>query len=291
MKILDGGIGRYLKEIGAPFQQPEWSALALMEDPSSVITAHQAFVDAGAQIITTNSYAVVPYHIGEERFKTRGAELIALAGQLAKSVKKSSSQPIKVAAGIPPVFGSYNPDEFVTADAVALLEVFKQQLLPFADIVLAETVSSIEEVIAIQKVFADCAQPLWISMTLEDDAEASDSRLRSGELLSDALSAINLDQIDAILFNCSQPEVMAKAVTLSAKRLPSEHRYWGLCQRIYSNLKYHSSQRWLLNPEDDLTPQDYLVFAQQWKALGATIIGGCCGIGPEHIALLDALKD
>ncbi|MDG1001027.1 MAG: homocysteine S-methyltransferase family protein, partial [Pseudomonadales bacterium] len=41
----------------------------------------------------------------------------------------------------------------------------------------------------------------------------------------------------------------------------------------------------------DLTPQDYLVFAQQWKALGATIIGGCCGIGPEHIALLDALKD
>ena len=249
MKILDGGIGRYLKEIGAPFQQPEWSALALMEDPSSVITAHQAFVDAGAQIITTNSYAVVPYHIGEERFKTRGAELIALAGQLAKSVKKSSSQPIKVAAGIPPVFGSYNPDEFVTADAVALLEVFKQQLLPFADIVLAETVSSIEEVIAIQKVFADCAQPLWISMTLEDDAEASDSRLRSGELLSDALSAINLDQIDAILFNCSQPEVMAKAVTLSAKRLPSEHRYWRLCQRIYSNLKYHSSQRWLLNPE------------------------------------------
>jgi S-methylmethionine-dependent homocysteine/selenocysteine methylase len=52
MEILDGGIGRYLKEIGAPFQQPEWSALALMEDPSSVITAHQAFVDAGAQVIT-----------------------------------------------------------------------------------------------------------------------------------------------------------------------------------------------------------------------------------------------
>ncbi|MDB2450604.1 homocysteine S-methyltransferase family protein [Pseudomonadales bacterium] len=42
---------------------------------------------------------------------------------------------------------------------------------------------------------------------------------------------------------------------------------------------------------DDLTPQDYLAFAKQWQALSATIIGGCCGIGPEHIALLDALKD
>ena len=55
MKILDGGIGRYLKEIGAPFQQPEWSALALMEEPSSVTIAHQAFVDSGSQVITTNS--------------------------------------------------------------------------------------------------------------------------------------------------------------------------------------------------------------------------------------------
>ena len=255
-----------------------------------MINAHQAFVDAGAQIITTNSYAVVPYHIGVERFKTRGAELIALAGQLAQSVKNSSSRPIQVAAGIPPVFGSYNPDKFVTADAEALLEVFKQQLLPFTDIVLAETQSSIEEVAAIQKVFADCAQPLWISMTLEDDVEASDSRLRSGELLSDALSAINLDQIEAILFNCSQPEVMAKAVTLSAKQLPSNidlgvyaNGFTPISNTIQANDGYSTTR-------DDLTPQDYLTFAQQWQALGATIVGGCCSIGPEHIALLDALK-
>ena len=95
MEILDGGIGRYLKEIGAPFQQPEWSALALMEDPSSVITAHQAFVDAGAQVITTNSYAVVPFHIGEERFANRGAELIALSGQLAQRSKSQLHKILK----------------------------------------------------------------------------------------------------------------------------------------------------------------------------------------------------
>ena len=51
MKILDGGIGRYLKEIGAPFRQPEWSALTLMEDPSSVITAHQAFVEDRKSVV------------------------------------------------------------------------------------------------------------------------------------------------------------------------------------------------------------------------------------------------
>lgn len=65
IQILDGGMGRELKRIGAPFQQPEWSALALMEAPAFVSQAHNAFIQAGTDIITTNSYAVVPFHIGK----------------------------------------------------------------------------------------------------------------------------------------------------------------------------------------------------------------------------------
>ena len=74
VQILDGGMGRELKRIGAPFQQPEWSALALLEAPQYVSQAHNAFIASGADIITTNSYAVVPFHIGELRFTDRGHE-------------------------------------------------------------------------------------------------------------------------------------------------------------------------------------------------------------------------
>ena len=162
MKILDGGMGRYLKEIGAPFDQPEWSALALMEEPSAVSQAHNAFIDAGAQIITTNSYAVVPFHIGEERFSQRGAELLALAGKLARDVKESRSDDVIVAASIPPVFGSYKPSEFETQAGIAMLTVFKQYLLPHTDVVLAETISCIKEILAIQSVFDDSGQPLCL---------------------------------------------------------------------------------------------------------------------------------
>jgi S-methylmethionine-dependent homocysteine/selenocysteine methylase len=110
-------------------------------------------------------------------------------------------------------------------------------------------------------------------------------------LLSDALSAINFDQVEAILFNCSQPEVMAAAVALSAECLPPNigigvyaNGFSPISNTIQANDGYSTLR-------EDLTPQDYLAFAQQWKALGATIVGGCCGIGPEHIALLKALKD
>lgn len=66
--ILDGGMSRELMRLNAPFKQPEWSALSLYEKPSAVQQVHEDFIANGAEVITTNSYAVVPFHIGENRF-------------------------------------------------------------------------------------------------------------------------------------------------------------------------------------------------------------------------------
>ena len=70
--ILDGGMSRELMRLGAPFRQPEWSALALIEAPEKVRDSYAAFAAAGAQVLTTNAYAVVPYHLGPERFERDG---------------------------------------------------------------------------------------------------------------------------------------------------------------------------------------------------------------------------
>lgn len=58
--VLVGGLGRELQPIDAPFRQPEWSALALIQSPEYVTRVHEAYIEAGADVITTNSYAVVP---------------------------------------------------------------------------------------------------------------------------------------------------------------------------------------------------------------------------------------
>ena len=55
--ILDGGMGRELQRRGAPFRQPEWSALALSEAPQAVEAVHAAYIDSGANVITRNKYA------------------------------------------------------------------------------------------------------------------------------------------------------------------------------------------------------------------------------------------
>ena len=83
--LLDGGTGRELLRLGAPFRQPEWSALALIEAPAYVSEVHRRYIRAGAEVISTNSYAVVPFHIGAERFERAGSALASLAGELARA--------------------------------------------------------------------------------------------------------------------------------------------------------------------------------------------------------------
>ncbi|WP_421579064.1 homocysteine S-methyltransferase family protein [Shinella sp. M31] len=109
--ILDGGMGRLLKRLGAPFRLPEWSALSLIEAPEYVTRAHQADVDSGADIITTNSYGLVPHMLGEDRFSTDG-----------RAVADAAGRRVLVAGSLPPPFESYRPERFQAGEAPRISE-------------------------------------------------------------------------------------------------------------------------------------------------------------------------
>ena len=140
--ILDGGMGRELMRIGAPFRQPEWSALALLEGPDWVVQAHTNFIDAGAEVITTNSYAIVPFHLGDERFAVRGLELAELSGRLARQAADAAPSPVQVAGSLPPLFGSYRPDLFDAAAAGSIIDPLVEGLAPHVDLWLGETLGA-----------------------------------------------------------------------------------------------------------------------------------------------------
>lgn len=287
--VLDGGTGRELKRMGAPFRQPEWSALALLEAPEYVTRVHEAYVRAGADVITTNSYAVVPFHIGAERFGTQGAALAALSGQLARAVADRASRPVTVAGSLPPICGSYRADWFDVEFARPILSTLVSSLRPFVSHWQAETLSSIAEARLVREVVGNDGLPLWISYTVQDEARSDEARLRSGERVADAVDAAIALGAAAVLFNCSQPEVMADAVR-SARRCIGER---AVRVGVYANAFPAQGESAEANSNlheirEDLTPEGYLRFAMEWAASGAGIIGGCCGIGPEHIAALRA---
>jgi S-methylmethionine-dependent homocysteine/selenocysteine methylase len=276
-------MGRELLRMGAPFRQPEWSALALIEAPELVGRAHRAFLDAGAQVVTTNSYALVPFHIGPERFAAQGRSLADLAGRIAREAADGSGSGAGVAGSLPPLFGSYRPDLFDPELAPDLLRTLVEGLSPHVDLWLGETLSATAEAAVIRQVLGNDRRPLWLSFTLADELIDGRARLRSGEHVARATADARALGAAALLFNCSPPEVMAAAITEAAAALTGSRMRLGAYANAFDGTGRSAANAGLSPLRTDTGPARYLELARSWTAAGASVIGGCCGIGPEHI--------
>lgn len=298
--ILDGGMSRELIRLNAPFRQPEWSALALIEAPHLVLEVHHGFATAGADVLTTNSYALVPFHIGAERFEQHGLELARLAGSLARSAADQewgrTKRRVLVAGSLPPVFGSYRPDLFDAERVDKYLKVLVRGLSPYVDIWLGETLSSIAEAKAVETAVSGTGKPFWIAFTIDDNEDLTKSKettpaaiLRSGETVKEAARWLCSSSAASLLFNCSRPEFMDLALS-DAKSVTSQQSR-SIPLGVYANAfkpkpSPHAANEVIVPTRDDLSVKSYSGLAQGWVTNGATIIGGCCGIGFEHIAQL-----
>ncbi|MBB4952015.1 S-methylmethionine-dependent homocysteine/selenocysteine methylase [Agrobacterium vitis] len=290
LRILDGGMSRELLRLGAELKQPEWSALALINSPDIVRQVHAEFIEAGADVITTNSYALVPFHIGEERFQQDGPALISLCGKLAREAADAvTDRKVTVAGSLPPIFGSYEPQNFDPSKVQDYLKVLVEGLEPHVDVWLGETLSLIAEGEAVRVAVSNTNKPFWISFTLADDQEqvlGAAPRLRSGELVKDAAIWAAASGASALLFNCSKPEVMRAAVETASTVF--KEKGVSLEIGVYANAFEgeqgdSAANEGLHGTRADLTDDAYSRFACTWAEAGATMIGGCCGIGAAHI--------
>lgn len=292
--VIDGGMGKMLERSGAPFRQPEWSALALLEDPPAVQRAHREFIDAGAEVIIANTYAVVPFHLGDDRFAERGAELAELAGRLARAAADDASTDVLVAGSLPPLFGSYEPDAFRPADAPVAWDVLVEAQAPFVDLWIGETVSSLAEAEAIVAAVkrGGGSKDLWMSFTVPDDPPGPQVDLRSGETIASAVESVGAD-VAAIMFNCSPPEAIDLALGHLCDALGDNPL--GIRMGAYANAfepkpEEYSANAVVLDRRDELTPDAYHDLCAAWVDRGATIVGGCCQMFPEHIEALTKLR-
>lgn len=288
--ILDGGMSRELIRKNAPFRQPQWSALALIETPHLVQEVHADFIRHGADVITTNSYAIVPFHIGDETFDTDGRRLADLAGVLARQAVKETGNIAQVAGSLPPLFGSYRADLIEPDRFSQIATPLIDGLSPYVDIWLLETQSAIIEPTSVIPLLPKDGRPVWVSFTLIDDEPTDHPKLRSGESVQLAVESMAKLGVEAILFNCSQPEVMLSTLRTAQDTL-KQQQATHIKTGIYANAfapqpKDATANEGLDEIRSDFNPNVYLSWAKQWQNQGANIIGGCCGIGVEYIEKL-----
>ncbi|MEO0368068.1 MAG: homocysteine S-methyltransferase family protein, partial [Pseudomonadota bacterium] len=112
------------------------------------------------------------------------------------------------------------------------------------------------------------------------------SLLRSGEPLEQVVDVATQHGASALLVNCTIPETVTKSMEILAKQSLPIGAYANGFTGITEAFKKDNATVDALEARKDLDPQAYLAFAQQWRDSGAEIIGGCCEVGPAHIAAL-----
>lgn len=257
-----------------------------MQSPELVSDVHTHFLNAGATVITTNAYALVPFHIGEQTFNEQAFKLAETAAKLARDAVNAQQGEqegkLSVAGCIPPAFGSYRPDLFDASRVSEILMPLIEAQAPYIDVWLIETASSIEEAEAVVSLIKTLSsRPIWLSFSLHNRASTDEPvTLRSGEPLEKIVPVLR--DVERVLFNCSQPEEMESAITITRKLNPNIAI--GAYANSFSERKRsHQANALLSELRDDVTPARYLDYVKSWIAAGASTVGGCCGIGPEHI--------
>lgn len=277
--LLDGGMGQELVRRSGDDPHPLWATWVMIEKPGLVQQVHEDYFNAGASIATTNTYAIHHDRLVKFALDHRYHDLFEAALREAEAAKTGGT---RLAGSMGPLIATYRPETMPPHDeAVALYAEMAAILAPRVDLLLGETVASLAHARAVIDGARQAAPgtPLWLSVTLGD---RDGTKLRSGEPVADL--AQFSDQIDAVLANCSAPEAMDQAMPILAGLGLPFGAYANGFQQITEDFLKENPTVDALSTRPELTPERYAEFAMGWVRQGATIIGGCCETGPEHIA-------
>lgn len=282
--ILDGGMGQELiSRMGRATGL--WATQALLEAPHLVREVHDDFFAAGAEVATTNTYAVLP-----DRFETFGiqdsmARISTLACELAVSARDAHGSGLVLGA-VGPMGFSYQPDKAPPKDEAA--EGYAQLARLQASLVdahIAETMASVDQVEGALMGLGVTGKPVWLGITVDDD---DGTKLRSGEPLEHVFPLLEKYRPAKVLINCATPEAVGQAIPVLAKQSIPFGAYANGFTGISNNFDHIGATVDVLTARTDLDPEGYTKFAQNWVDDGATLVGGCCEVGPSHIAALAA---
>lgn len=280
--LLDGSIGQELVKRSGDRATPLWSTRVMIDHPDLVIAVHGDYFRCGATVATTNTYAVHRSRLVRVGMEDQMPALVDTALTQAERARISTGG--RIAGSLGPLLASYRPD--LNPDPADAAEKFAELVALMAarvDLFLIETVSSVQEAEGALRGTTGCGKPVWLSFTVNDD---DGSRLRSGEQLRYVAPLIAEFSPDALLINCSRPEAIPAALGI----LSGMNKPYG----AYANGFTHISDEFLkdaptvdaLDQRHDLDPDAYADHVMRWVDQGATIVGGCCEIGPDHIEAL-----
>ena len=272
--VADGGTGALLSTRVARLRCPEEANL---KAPETVVGVHLAFIRAGAELIETNTFGANRRKLSANLLDDRLAEIIENGVKLAREAREVAGTPILIAGSIGPL-----GDLEGTSGAEDSFDVFSEQARLLegrgVDLFMVETFFDLGELVtAIEAVQGVSSLPIVAQLTFDEDAQTL-----AGVSAGQAVERLKGLGVTAIGANCGLGPQAALAALSEMSSLVGEN---GLMLTAQPNVGLPSrSDGRIVYP--NATPDYFAEFAAQARALGARIVGGCCGTMPAQIAAI-----
>jgi methionine synthase I (cobalamin-dependent)/5,10-methylenetetrahydrofolate reductase len=273
--LADGAMGTLLHIRGIPFEAC-FDELNLSE-PDLIVDIHREYIEAGAQIIETNSFGANRYKLSAHGLERRVKEINTAAVQLARRAIEASSKEAYIAGSVGPLgvrlapFGRVKPEQAYEAYS----EQIQALLEAGADLIILETqidLNEVHEAIRAAKDLSDCPVVATITFTRDDRTLLGDTPARTAKSLVESGA-------DIIGANCSGGPAQLLRILKRMRQAVPQARFSimpnaGWPERVSGRIMYPA------------TPAYFADYALALCEAGASIVGGCCGTTPEHIAAM-----
>ena len=285
--IMDGGTATGLQAMGVPMDREAWSGLANLTHPDTVRELHAVFLAAGAQILITNTFAAGPGPLAAAGYGDRFEEANRNAVSAAKEAREAVGRDAVVIAGsmsrmVADGLSASEATDGHSADESGLSDAYRRQAAILGeagvDVIVLEMMGAEKHARPAVTAAAETGLPVWLGISIVEAAPGEVETI-DGEDVTTLLGSLPKAAIDAVF-------VMHTDMRSVPNSLGVIQATWGGTVGAYPHVGDWSPPHWLFH---EITPTAFADDASEWVSRGATIVGGCCGIGPEHISELARL--
>lgn len=286
--ILDGGTGTDIQRRGAPMSGDTWCADANATHGEIIRAVHDDYIAVGADIITANSFASSPLSFNAYG---RDEEMLTLDAAAVSHAKASAQGHDVCVAGsfstMRPVYAGTDRTDLSknwTRDEAMVLFRRKAQNLKAlgVDLVMMEMMRDTDYSLWACEAALETGLPVWIGISVEKHGDMLTGFGREDQKFDDVAKAMAGLKPEVISIMHTSPNNTDEALAILRK-------YWNGPVGTYPECGYFKAPDWQF--VDVIAPSDLVRKSHEWNKLGATIFGGCCGLGPDHIhALAEEFK-
>jgi homocysteine S-methyltransferase len=288
--ILDGATGTELERLGAAMDDAAWCALATLSDPDLVRRVHRCYIDAGADIVTTNTYASCRHMLEAAGHGGQVAAILRQTVRLAREARDAAApdRPVAIAGAIshmhPHKIGGDGEDPARRPSDAQQAANYREmaELLAEAgvDLILLEMMSDPDRARHIVPAALATGLPVWVGFTCKTDAQ--------GKLVAYRRPDLGFgEMVETVMaLGGSVAGVMHSSVNDTTAALGVLPAHWNGPVMAYPESGFFEMPHWQF--VDVIPPEDFARQCLAWVEGGVQVIGGCCGISIDHIARMTA---